>query len=307
MKSIVSFLALFLSVFTFSQEYIPMLQEGNAWSVDLHYNFFDPPPNVPCCYTVSVQVSLGETIIINGLEYTQIYSNNNSSCLLREENGKVYKYDEAQQLDKVVFDFSLEAGDVFPLSGSVYEQFPYNISCASENFFSIVYENELHVSSIEYLQMAGETRKVINFEEGSWLPYSWIEGIGNVTGFDLMAEAIDITDYSILSCFTNNGITYFMFGATSCDNTTLYVPESLQNQIILYPNPVTKISILQFPETLEISSLKIFNEAGKLLKEETISKKNSYTLEAMQYSSGLYFYKVFSKGRLLKSDAFIVK
>ncbi|MEZ4857846.1 MAG: T9SS type A sorting domain-containing protein [Flavobacteriaceae bacterium] len=306
MKTIVSFYVFLLSIVTFSQEYIPMLQEGNAWSVDLHYNLFAPPPNVPCCYTISVQVSLGETIMINGLEYKQIYSNNNPSCLLREENGKVYKYDEALQLDKVVFDFSLEEGDVFPLSGSVYEQFPYNISCASENFFSIVYENELHVSSIEYLQMAGETRKVINFEEGSWLSYSWIEGIGNVTGFDLMAEAIDITDYSILSCFTNNGETYFMFGATACDNTTLQLPENLKNEIFLYPNPITNISILQFPETLEISSLKIFNETGKLLKVETISK-NNYTIDVMHYASGLYFYQVFSEGTLLKSDTFIVK
>lgn len=285
-----------------------MLQEGNAWNVDIVYNLFEPPPDIPCCYTVTHTVTLGNIVTINGLDYRETMSTGSESFLLRENNGLVYKYIESTQEELLMFDFTLEVGDVFNVSESIYTDFPnIHVSCVTNDLFSYVYESELHVSDVDYVVLAGEERKIITFEENSaWFNYVWIEGIGNMTGFDLMNEMIDITDYSILSCFTTGEDTYFMFGATSCDNTTLNTQEHMLSKIVLSPNPVTNSAILQIPEESGIDQLVILDASGRKLVESKI-ETSTYPINGELYASGLYFYQVLSEGRLLKTSSFIIR
>ncbi|RLD27253.1 MAG: hypothetical protein DRI70_04695, partial [Bacteroidetes bacterium] len=165
----------------------------------------------------------------------------------------------------------------------------------------------LTVKSVEFVELAGVNRKVITFDQYGYAGnFQWIEGIGNITGFDFMWEAIDITDGYLLVCFETNGTSYFFNNATSCDNTTLSIDDHSQDQIILYPNPVTSISILQFPSEGIIDLLKIYDVSGKLVKEEKVNK-DYVLIDAMQYRSGLYFYQVFSVNKLLKTGKFIIR
>ena len=126
---------------------------------------------------------------------------------------------------------------------------------------------------------------------------------GNWTGFDLMEETVDVSGFTIIVCFTTNGETYFMFGATSCDNT-LNTQDLMLSKLAVAPNPVIDKGILQIPEESGIDHIVIFDAYGRKLFNEAIETSN-YTIDAEQYASGLYFYQVFSEGRLLKTASFV--
>ena len=95
---------------------------------------------------------------------------------------------------------------------------------------------------MDFLEIAGEMRKVITFAEGNtFLEFQWIEGIGNITGFDLIWEALDITGGSLLVCFTNDVDTYYFNGANSCDNTTLGIDDLTKDNINRIANSIRGI------------------------------------------------------------------
>ncbi|MFK5981857.1 MAG: T9SS type A sorting domain-containing protein, partial [Flavobacteriaceae bacterium] len=192
-------------------------------------------------------------------------------------------------------------GDVFSVFDSAYNDDPF----CNQYYGGYPYD-DLTVIQVDYIIIAGEERKVITFNEyGFYTNYQWIEGIGNITGFDLIWEVIDITGGSLLVCFTTGGETYFFNEATSCDNTTLGIADSFKEQIILYPNPVVQRSILQFPEELEINKVKIYTINGRLIRDKNVSKY--LIIDNMNYASGLYFYQIFSNDKLIKTEKFIVK
>ena len=300
MKKLILIITFLVCTVSFSQ-YIPMLEEGNSWNVDVYTELFDPPEGVDCCRTDTINFSLGEVETVNGVDYIRVILNNNNSCLLREENGIVYKLDENENAEKVLFDFTLEVGDVFSVYDSAYaDSFPCNQYYGGEPY------EDLTVIQVDYIELAGELRKVITFD--LFLvdnQAQWIEGIGNISGFDLIWEVIDITGGSLLVCFTTGGETYFFNNATSCDNTTLGIADLFKEKIILYPSPVTQRSILQFPEELEINNVKIYTINGRLIRDEDVS--NYLIVDTMNYASGVYFYQALSNDRIIKTEKFIVK
>ncbi len=303
MKKITFLFTLFIASYSWSQEYIPMLEEGNEWNVDVRFEVFKADP---CCYTFTYDVSLGETVEINGNIYRELMSLDMVNCLLREEEGIVYKYDESSDSEQIVFDFTLEAGDSFQISESAYN---YGRSCVGNGIESHTGNSSLNVASVEYLMIAGEERKVITFEEGPFFSidsYQWIEGIGNITGIDLMEEMIDITAEHRLACFTNQGNTTFFNEATSCDNTTFSTLDNTIEAIGVYPNPVTEVSILSLPKTQQVDEVLIFNASGSLVRKEKPSADH-LKIHAMNYRSGLYFYKIISEGNTLKTGKLLIK
>ena len=302
MKQFLTFLLLIYFSHISAQPYIPMLQEGNAWSVDVHYCPW-PPPDPPS-WIVTQQISIGEIVTINGVDYKQIYRDDSTSCLLREENGVVYKYNSTDNIEKILFDFNVEIGDSFFMPDLAYH-FGY---CAGTDYNVAIWY--LEVFEIENIFIAGANRKVIRlldqiFPQGGEV-LTWVEGIGTPAGLGVPWPFQDITCGSGLACFTTNGITYYFGDATSCDNTTLQLSENLKHQIVLYPNPITTTSILKFPVEAAVDRLKIFNLSGGLVRDEEITK-NHVTISSMDYASGLYFYQVFSENKLLKTEKFIVK
>ncbi|MCR9182923.1 MAG: hypothetical protein NXH73_08350 [Flavobacteriaceae bacterium] len=69
-----------------AQQYLPMLEEGNEWSVDLYYEIFEPHPGEPGSFTITYQIAIGETVSINNNIYKSIEVDNGSTleCFLRE-------------------------------------------------------------------------------------------------------------------------------------------------------------------------------------------------------------------------------
>ncbi len=155
MKPFIFAVTLLITTFSYSQ-YIQMLQEDNSWSVDIHYNPFNPT-EPPYAWTITEQISLGDIEIVDGLNYYRVWSGDQPTCLLREENGIVYKYDENEEIDKILFDFTLEEGDTFNLIDSAYNT--YYGSCTTVETY--IWETELIVDTVEEIEIAGELRKVL--------------------------------------------------------------------------------------------------------------------------------------------------
>ncbi|MCZ6595462.1 MAG: T9SS type A sorting domain-containing protein [Bacteroidetes bacterium] len=291
-------LVLIIYGYSYSQNYIPMLEEDHTWSVDVYFD----PFKCDCPHTVTQQVTVSGSIVVDGKTYKRVFNNSGgTSCLVREENGIVYKYSEISNNEVILYDFTLEIGNIFTLP-----VFPDDDYCSWEGFNNIAFQIEVVNVSTQFI--ANEDRKVIEFDfiNEIGITETWIEGLGSVLGFDPIGQTLDITIGTALVCFTKNGTTYFFNNATSCDNTTLSIDDLDRDQIILYPNPVTSTSILQFSSLGIIDMIKIYNVSGKLVKEEKVNK-DYVLIDAMQYRSGLYFYQVFSGNKLLKTEKFIIK
>ena len=298
-------LTFFILIFNFSyaQDYLPMLEEDNVWSTDIYHNPFDPGCKIcDCCsYTVTQQVTVSGSVIVDGMTYTRVYNNNGqTSCLVREDNGLIYKYSEISEEEVLYYDFTLELGEVFilPQNGDQY--------CGWDGFNNVAFDMEVTNVSTQFI--AGEDRKVIEFDFFNELGIfeTWIEGIGSVLGFDPIGETIDITFGTALVCFTKNGETTFFNDATSCDNTTLNADDFILEDVVLYPNPVISTSILHFTSEGMADTVKVYNVEGKMVKELPVTS-DYILLNAMEFRSGLYFYQAISEGTIIKTEKFVVK
>ena len=158
------------------------------------------------------------------------------------------------------------------------------------------------VLSVTTQFIAGEDRKVL--EMSGFSDEFWIEGIGSTAG-GLFGDVNWIEGESSLICFNHNGETYFFNNQTEC-NIVLNINENVVDKVLLYPNPVVERSILQLPIEAEIDQIKIYNISGQLIKTENISS-NNFILNSMNFANGLYFYQVFSKDELIKTEQFIVQ
>jgi hypothetical protein len=275
--------------FSYAQPYLPMLEADHIWSVDLYG--IDGGIR-----TDQIQIEGSE--VFNGISYHK-FSSYESVCYAREENGIVYQYSgSTSNSEHIMYDFTLEINDFFTFW---WESCLYGIQPASGGA-------EFQVTNIETQFIAGMDRKVIELKDDATFPYFteyWIEGIGSLKGFDPHSELIDAGQTS-LACFSVNGITYFFNGATACDNTALDINDFSSEEIILYPNPIINRSILQLPVEASIDRIIILDIHGRIIKAETLSKEY-YTINSMNYRSGIYFYQVFNDRGLIKTGPFIVK
>ncbi|PHS60630.1 MAG: hypothetical protein COB12_12965, partial [Flavobacterium sp.] len=284
-----------ISVISYSQ-YLPLLDESHSWNVDLHGStIFGGDP-----YIITNEITVSGSTIINGNTYKTIINSNveEINCLVREENGKVFRYIEDLNDEILMYDFTLEVGDSFVFFENTEYCSIYGSVPSSPISAQVVF--------VDFQFIAGEERKVIEFEYFFEDDEIWIEGIGSIRGFDSVGVVYDIIDGTDLVCFTNTVDTYYFNGANSCDNTTLNIDDIFKDSIVLYPNPVSNRSILNIPSELLADKLLIVDVTGKIIKEEKINKSN-FIINVMNYPSGIYFYQVYSENNLIKTDRFIIK
>jgi len=288
MKKILLTLSILFSITSFSQPYLLMLEEGNVWSVEYYSIDGD---------IIAHQVEIIGEIEINGKIYKEVnFEYSGGVCHWREENGIIYGLNASNE-EIIQYNFNLEVGDIFEFG---HESFGYSTQCGDAGI-------EFQVTSVEIQFIAGENRKVIELKDDVDFPYYtkyWIEGIGSLNGVDPHEEYIDVGT-TLLVCFTKDGITTFFNGATTCDRIILGVNDFNYENVIFYPNPITTKSILNLPEKAGINKINIYDISGRILKSENIIK-SKYSISNTEFNSGLYFYQLFSKEKMVKADKFIV-
>jgi len=71
----------------------------------------------------------------------------------------------------------------------------------------------------------------------------------------------------------------------------LSVDENKTNTLTAYPSPFTTTLNLSFNQ-LTNGTLSIFDVNGKLIHSETISNSNTTTINTLEFTKGVYFYKL---------------
>ena len=279
MKIVTSIIIFLILGLTYSQPYLPMLDGDNIWGVR-YFDIYGP--------TISYEFRLGEDVIINNKTYKRVYTNGVATgCSLREEDGVLYKINSSN-VETIQLDFTLNVGDVFMRS-------PYPCLPGGGG------EHTVLSASTQFI--ANENRRVLEINYWVYREY-WIEGIGSTNG-GIYSGDYEIEAASLLQCFYHDGETYYFNNAIDCNIVLSNADFSLE-EIVLHPNPVTNISILQLPAEAPIDYIKIYDLSGKLVNEESVNG-DYFTISAMDYPSGLYFYSVFSYQRLMQTQRFIVK
>lgn len=283
---------LFLSQ-SIAQTYIPILNEEQQWSlgVDIGWGFASSYYHVE-----------GEEII-NGTTYKIIVfteTGNPTSCRWREENGVLIELDTNTNTEHILLNFNLEVGDSFNLPED-------NESCFYAG--SGGWYDRLVVADITTEFIAGEDRKVMlmqgyDLQFFSGYEEEWIEGIGSTAGISPAGNHFDWV-YRKLVCFENDGETTFFNGYSQCIYD-LGINENLYPSIVLSPNPVSDVSSINFPSEANIDRIQIMDISGKILQESKVDSEY-YFINALQFRSGLYFYRVYSENTMLKTDKFIIR
>jgi len=259
-----------------------MLEEDHEWAVPF-YGCYEG------CYSGMNSYYLGEATMIDNKIY---YPVNDDFCYLREENGLVYGLYNNEEL--LIYDFTLELGDNFTL------EYGDDYYCSSLNLGSPV---NYTVSAVYNILLAGQDRKVIELESENFpVVELWIEGIGSNRG--LFPYGLDYHTGSELACFTEDGVTYFFNDYKKCE-ARLGIESYNLDQIVLSPNPVSDTSILQVPFEASVDVVKFFEITGRLIKEFKVTSEN-VQISTSDYTSGIYFYQVFSEEKLLKTEKFII-
>ena len=94
---------------TDDSDYLPFVELGKQWHVT---NTDSYPYNRLYCFSMHKEVERNGKTYVHTC-YSDDEKNNHYYELLREENKRVYKYDELEEKEYLVYDFSLKEGDTF--------------------------------------------------------------------------------------------------------------------------------------------------------------------------------------------------
>jgi hypothetical protein len=274
-----------------SQCYHPFIGQNKIWS-ELEYVW-------ESTFTSNYKIE-GDTVI-NNSTYSKVYSCFNDSLLqnwnflmlIREDsNVKVYRYDSFNQEEYLLYDFTLEIGDLFYTGGEI----------GGNPLFALV-------EDIDSVLIDGEFRKRIIFED--WFDEFWIEGIGSSTGPFRPFENIFTSDmgWEFLCLEEDSNIIYQNPDYSECfisivDNMNEIISQN-SNLIKIYPQPSK-----DFVNIKILDNSVIFNEIELI----NINSKNKYCyklngnqfiINLKSYSAGLYIILVKSKNKTLHEKLMI--
>ena len=150
-------------------DYAPLLEEGKTW----HYTYH----NWATGKTYTFTEKLSGDSVVNGVTYMKYVSHDESApdVLLREDGGKVYKYDSQKQAETLLYDFTMSVGEC------VFTQ------------TNVGHTGGMMVSAVGKTDFGGKERKVLTICEwdGQWgddvniihdLSQVWVEGMGSAGG-----------------------------------------------------------------------------------------------------------------------------
>jgi len=285
-KYIILIFGLFITIWTYGQEYYPFPDSNAIWNeFSIH---IENPQNV--AYKTRYGI-IGDTII-DLKQYSKIYSIVDDSCLninnaeyfgaIREENKRIYTITISQgEQEILLYDFSKEVGD------TIY-------SNSLEGYLG--YDYPVIISSIDTVELNdGSHRKRYWLEGGyySFMNECWIEGVGSIHGLFAPITDILLNYYEPnLSCFKQNGSTVYL-NNFSCDKCFCSLQTSImnfnryQNKIQIYPNPFSEQINVNIESNNKFSEIIIYNSNGKIIQKFNV---NTYPIEIelRELPTGLY-------------------
>ena len=231
---------------------------------------------------------LGDSIIDNKT-YIKIYQTDSfgnsygyEPRLIREDGDRVYYLLPPDNIDTLLYDFSLQPGDTI----SPYADWGITFDAVVDSISSIQILNENRKCIYFNVPSGRSIFNMVNYGPNDPAPVVWIEGIGSNDGLFTPGNGSNVIDgITFLSCFKENdtlkygddcGLTY-----TSNENNI-----DLLESVSVFPNPASTTITLSLPSN-QSTILSIFNLLGEKMKEEKVTGKQ-ITLDVSSLPQGLY-------------------
>ncbi len=257
-------LAIFFCSFIASraQNYIPMPDSNFTWMVR-HGN----GENWPTYYFYGIT---NEDTVLGGQTYHKVFRSSDTAfdnseyfAGLRQDiaTKRVYCYDHKINGERILYDFSVHAGDtVRYITGGSIDPF-YVVQGIVYSFDSVlingVYHRQIHFS------MFGNANT-------AWPFGTWVEGVGNLAlgGFYKSVTALATCDCADkIVCLKQNGAWIYHnpeYSSVDCDVPTLSVPEDAPKmKVSIAPNPAHNTITVHSPVTGQLTILNIYGAVVK--------------------------------------------
>lgn len=295
MRKILTLLIFIFFAKFYTQQYVPLLQEGNKW---YEYNEYYSDGLGEISLT-SISIDGEETK--NGIVYKKLISNLYSKCLnryayptgcsltgnpdvfyklLREtvEERKVYYYDETTNSEVLLYDFSLNIGDEipynFPLSAANAEHDP--------NYIWII-NNIIHNGKVFDKTISKTFTKNNSYPNSNNL----YEGVGSNLGLLYPPGRPIFEGGNWLVCFENTA------SGKSCESSFLSSKEILNPEKISVVYSKNSNSFKVVGKSSEKFQATFYDFSGKLLATKMVkSNEDFYINTGSQH--GVFIYKLTS-------------
>lgn len=247
-----------------AQDYEPIIQEGNEWhSLGVGMIGWEI-----ISYTNYVNWCSGDTII-NDVQYTKLMGTTNEGnphlfCLLREENGKVWR--RQSSTDVLLYDFTASVGDTLRIG-----DLPILDSISIEHIGNV--DRKKFWFGLEY-DFTGEPYAV----------ETWIEGIGSSYGLLYSGSEGIVGGYFSALCFhQDEDLIWQNPEYESC--TVTAIAENKEPEMVVYPNPANEMVTICGHE---VSEVQVYNTLGQMVK----TAKNANEINVSDLPEGIYLFRI---------------
>ena len=284
MKQLIILILFSIGTTLYSQ---PMLEIGTKWTYSQFslLNFRIEP---------SILSITGDTLI-NGTKWFRLegdrscpFPNPADLPFIREENRRWFVYTTDTQIESLLYDFSLVAGDT--LFVNLFEP-DFTVTFPIDSVGTKVIDGTLF--NVQYIGPAG---------------LQHIEGIGsNNYLFTLDKYSICDPEAGPIRCFENT--TDFVDFDPTRDCDEVHSPTSTNNlpsnhKIQLSPNPATTANQIEINSPIEMDRIEVFNQYGvRVLSKTCISTKSTIKVK----DPGLYYVTIYMGDKSVTERLVVVK
>ena len=118
---------------------------------------------------------------------------------------------------------------------------------------------------------------------------------------DLQCILVDDASADYLEDWFKDDFTHFVNNEQECED--LGIEDTFNQELIFYPNPVKNKLTIENPD-LRITSIKVSDSSGKIIIQQTISKKQA-EIDFSRLPNGIYFVSFEQNRKILKTEKVI--
>ena len=257
---------------------------AQTWYILGEYIWSPPNPQG----TFEVYQTTGETVTIEGLDYTSVYENNALKAAYRNDGNQVYirwRIENVWFDEILAYDYDLEEGDFF----NDDDEHPMMVTEVS----TIIDHNGMERKKIEFsfVGLPDETEY-------------WIEGVGSSRGF-LYSGTYQPTDegaiFHLLCYHVGENLIYTNPVYNTCDVDEV-AENMVNNGLSIYPNPAKEIINILNDNNLTVSSVEIIDLTGRVV----LSTEKTDNINIAELPEGQYFVRINGETSIVKK-LFITK
>lgn len=295
---------LFVLLTNFSNAQSIFTTEGAEWFSRYNWGCSDPNSWGQNCEYFTI---MGDTSF-NVIPYKKLYRRIHYNDTLRtyigafrtsDEGKKVYFRHAEDDLDFLLYDFSLEVGDTLTSTSKIFHQSLKITEIGETNFrkffrFQVLNAHSYLNADLDSYYIFTDNNQI--FPSGIDVIHAYIDGIGGEYGLFPSLET------NIKTCFEFRELArvtvqdsliwgYEFNGYGECMNYAVNQENIITSDIELFPNPFTDSFTIDHLPDAENSEIEIYTLSGKMIYKEK-SYDNKLSINTEDWQAGVYLVKI---------------